>query len=158
MAHFCLGKQALETRLTDQALLHFQTAGHLCEEEDPGHSLHAAILTGLCETQFRLEQYEPALVSGKHALCLSQESTPPDAQEYLLLLLSRINLALGNSASALEYVQDARRSASQTNDATRVANILLVLSEIQHKENQCLEARSSCQEVLQLDNVSLSKG
>lgn len=150
LAHWSLGRQALEMNQTAQALLQFETANDLCDEEEPAHSLQAAILAGLCETQFRLEQFGPALTSGKQALRLLQASTPPGCQEQLLLLLSRISLALGENASALAYVQDARHLASQTHDNTRVANTLLVLAEIQQKENRGQEARASCQEALAL--------
>jgi len=68
----------------------------------------------------------------------------------LLLLLGRINLALGDNASALAYVQDARYLAGQTHDAARVASTLLALAEIQREGHQLQEARASCQEALAL--------
>jgi len=150
MAHGSLGRLALEMNQTAQARLQFEIASHLCQEEDSGQPLHAAILTGLCETLFRLEQFESALVSGKQALRLLQEGTPPHCREQLLLLLGRINLALGDNASALAYVQDARYLAGQTHDAARVASTLLALAEIQREGHQLQEARASCQEALAL--------
>lgn len=150
MTHGSLGRLALEMNQTAQARLQFEIASRLCQEEKPDPPLHAAILTGLCETLFRLEQYESALASGKQALRLLQESTPPRCQEQLLLLLGRISLALADNASALAYVQDARHSASQTHDAARVASTLLALAEIQQEEHQQQEARASCQEALTL--------
>lgn len=150
MAHESLGRLALEMNQPDQALQQFETASHLCREEEPGSALYSTILAGLCETQFCLGLYELALASGKQALQLLQAAIPPDCRENLLLLLSRISLALGDNVFALEYAQDARRSASQANNASRIANTLLVCSEIHQKENQRREARANCQEALQL--------
>jgi tetratricopeptide (TPR) repeat protein len=150
MAHENLGRLALEMNRADQALQQFETASLLCREREPGPALYATILAGLCETQFCLKQYELALTSGKQALRLLQATTPPDCHESLLLLLSRISLALGENVSALEYVQNARRSASQTRDAARVASILLVLAEIRKQEHQRQEARANCKEALSL--------
>jgi tetratricopeptide (TPR) repeat protein len=150
LAYACQGKLALEINHIAQAQRHFVMAERLCEEEEPDSLLHATILTGLCETQFRLEQYEAALASGKHALRLYQARCAPSCHEQLLLLLSRICLALNDNASALAYVQDARRWASQADNATREGATLLVLAEVQQREKQAAVARASVQEALDL--------
>jgi tetratricopeptide (TPR) repeat protein len=150
MAHESLGRLALEMNQADQALQYFETASRLCREGEPGPALYSTILAGLCETQFCLKQCELVLTSGKQALRLLQATAPPDCRESLLLLLSRISLALGDNASALEYVQNARHSASQTRDAARIASILLALAEIRKQEHQRQEARANCKEALSL--------
>ncbi|HVU70530.1 MAG TPA: tetratricopeptide repeat protein [Ktedonobacteraceae bacterium] len=150
LAYACQGKLALEINHAAQALRHFEMAARLCAEEEPDSPLQATILADLAETQFRLEHYEAALLSGKHALRLYQASCAPSCHEQLLLLLSRICLALNDNASALAYVQDARRWASQANNPTREGTALLVLAEVQQREKQSAEARASVQAALTL--------
>ncbi len=150
LAYTCQGRLALELNQLAQALRYFETANQLCEEDEPDSPLHASILAGLCETQFRLEHYEAALLSGKHALRLYLAICASSCHEQLLLLLGRICLALNDNASALAYVQDARRWASQANNPAREGATLLVLAEVQQREQQADQARASVQDALQL--------
>lgn len=150
LAHCNLGRLALEMNQTAQTLLQYETAQRLCGEEQPDHPLRAVILTGLCETYTRLEQFEQALATGKQALHLLQSGALSGCQEHLLLMLSRVCLALEDYASALSYAQDARRTASLTNDHARQAQTLLLLAEIQQKQCQAQDARASCEEALAL--------
>ncbi|HEU5378807.1 MAG TPA: hypothetical protein VFV38_25570 [Ktedonobacteraceae bacterium] len=57
-AHESLGRLALEMNQTTQALQQFETASHLCREEEPEPALYFTILAGLCETQFCQERLE----------------------------------------------------------------------------------------------------
>lgn len=150
LAHCSLGRLSLEMNQTAQALLQYETAQHLCSEEKSDHPFRAAILIGLCETYTRLGQFEQALTTGKQALQLLQSGALPGCQDQLLLLLSRVSLALEDYESALTYAQDARHIASLANDDARRANILLSLAEIQQKRCQMQEARASCEQALAL--------
>jgi len=150
LAHCSLGRLSLEMNQTAQALLQYETAQRLCGEEQPDHPLRAMILSGLCETYTRLGQFEQALTSGKQALHLLQSGAHAGCQEQLLLMLSRICLALEDYASALSYAQDARHTANLTSDHARQAQTLLLLAEIQQKQCQAQNARASCEEALAL--------
>ena len=150
LAHWSLGRLSLEMNQTAQALVQYETALHFCIDDTPDHSLHAEILAGLCETQIRLEQFEQALATGKQALRLYQEGVSTRLQEDLLLQLSRINLALEDSASALAYTQDAMHLASQANDSICMVHALLSQAEIQYQGHRMQEARSSCEQALAL--------
>jgi tetratricopeptide (TPR) repeat protein len=149
LAHWSLGRIALEMHQTAQALTQYTTAKNLCSDDETQRPLLIVILTGLCETYIQLEQYEQALMTGKQALRLLQLQENA-CQEKILLLLSRVCLSLGDNASALSYAQDAWQTAKQTNDPTHLAKILLVLADVQYNEHQTQEARASCQQVLAL--------
>ena len=154
LAHYNLGQLSLQMNQTAQALIQYETARDLCSDEQAEKPLFIPILMGLCETYTRLEQFEQALSIGKQALHLLQTNPSAHYLEQFLLMLSRINLSLKDSASALAYAQDARQVASQTNDPARVANTLLVLAEIQQKMCQMQEARANCQQALALLSVT----
>jgi tetratricopeptide (TPR) repeat protein len=150
LAHCHLGQISLQWNQTAQALMQYETARGLCRAEETKNSLYATILTGLCETYTRREQFEQALATGKQALHSLQTHPSARSQEHLLLLLSRISLCLNDSASALSYAQDAREVASQANDQDGVANALLLQAEILHKMGQGQQARTSSQQALAL--------
>ncbi|HEY0753579.1 MAG TPA: hypothetical protein VGD98_06425 [Ktedonobacteraceae bacterium] len=147
LAHCSLGRLALDMNQTAQALTQYETALHLYNDQETGSALRTAVLTGLCDTQMRLEQFEQALDTGKRALA----SLEADDEEHLLVLLSHICLAMGDSASALVYAQDAKNAANQSKDVMRVAHTLLVLAEIQQKECfDAQDARANCEQALAL--------
>ena len=150
LAHCSLGRLMLEMNQADQARIAYETANSLCGTEVSQHPLSAEILTGLCEASTRLEQFEQALAIGKQALHLLQGDTQTSLQKRLFLMLSRISIALGESASAFAYAQDARLLAHQTNDVVGVADALRMRAEIEVKTGQLPEARTSCQQALAL--------
>lgn len=153
-AHCSLGRLALDMNQTAQALLQYETALRLCNEEQPENPLRAAILTGLCETYARLGQFEQALTAGQQALHLLHSGALAGCQEQLLFMLSRVSLSLEDHASALAYAQDARHAASLTNDNARLAHALLLLAEVQQEKCQMQEARSNCEQALALLSVT----
>ncbi len=149
LSHINLGYLSLETNQTSQALFHYENARNLYDDEEENPPLLATILTGLCETQTRLEHFEQALATGKEALRLLQ-SQPGICQQQLLMRLARINLSLNEHASALAYAQDARLMAEQVGDSPQIAQTLLLLAEVQWKGSQVSAARASCQQALAL--------
>jgi len=134
----------------DQARIAYEAANSLCGTEVSQHPLSAEILIGLCEASTRLEQFEQALAIGKQALRLLQVDSQASLQKRLFLMLSRISLALGESASAFAYAQDARHVADQTNDTVGVADALRMRATIELHTEQLPEARTSCQQALAL--------
>ena len=77
-------------------------------------------------------------------------TTQASLQKHLFLMLSCISLALGESASAFAYAQDARYVADQTTDTVGVADALRMRAEIALHTGQLPEARTSCQQALAL--------
>lgn len=147
LAHLSMAVLALRMDQPSQALTQYKTALDLCGEAS-GHPLLAILLTGLCEAHARLEQPTEALAAGQKALSLLQEKAQAGCQEQLLVLLSRVSLALHNGPAALTYAHNAWQVASDANNPTGMATILLMQARIHYEECQMKEARAACQQAL----------